>query len=149
MNETINNFIKFGYHYTSRENYNKIKNEGLKINQTKHLTNVFGLESEHPWVQEAYGIVPIFFSLEPLKRFGPRMFYGHEYDWVLLKVDVNGLDIAANLGLLIDYGAYIEENGFWFKRKPNWLEADEYSYDDLQGSDTFNLQNVIKKREHL
>ncbi len=144
MNETINNFIKFGYHYTSRENYNKIKNEGLKINQTNHLTNTFGAEPEQNWVRRAYGLTPIFLGLNPLKQFGPRIAMGSSYDWVLLKVDVSGLDIAADLGLLIDYGAYIEENGFWFKRKPNWLEADEYSYEDLQGSDTFNLQNVIK-----
>ena len=70
--------------------------------------------------------------------------YGSNYDWVLLKVDVRGLDIAADLGFLIDYGAYIEEDGFWFKRKPNWLGDDEYSYEDLQGSDTFDLNSVIK-----
>ena len=70
---------------------------------------------------------------------------GSSYDWVLLKVDVKGLDIAADLGLLIDHGAYIEENGFWFKRKPEWLGSDDYSYEDLQGSDTFDLNTVIKK----
>ena len=56
-----------------------------------------------------------------------------------------GLTIfAADLGLLIDHGAYMEENGFWFKKKPNWLGAAEYSYEDLQGSDTFDLNSVIK-----
>jgi hypothetical protein len=144
MNETINNFITFGYHYTSRESFNKIKIEGLKINQPVHLTNTFDTESDKTWVRKAYGLTPIFLSLQPLKQFGPRMPHGSNYDWVLLKVDVTGLDVAADLGLLIDHGAYIEEDGFWFKRKPVWLGSDEYSYDDLQGSDTFDLPLVIK-----
>lgn len=145
MTETVNTFVDYGYHYTSRQNYEKIKTEGLKINQSNHLTNTFGAESEQNWVKRAYGLTPIFLSLEPLKQFGPRMPIGSTYDWILLKVDVKGLDIAADLGLLIDHGAYIEEDGFWFKRKPAWLQADEYSYEDLQGSDTFDLPTVIKK----
>ena len=139
LSEIKNTTIDFGYHYTSKENYDKMQKEGLKINQSQHLTH--GGE----WVKNAYGITPIFLSLKPLKQFGPRMPYGSNYDWVLLKVDVRGLDIAADLGFLIDYGAYIEEDGFWFKRKPNWLGDDEYSYEDLQGSETFDLNNVIKK----
>ena len=138
LSEIKNTTIDFGYHYTSKENYDKMQKEGLKINQSQHLTH--GGE----WVKNAYGITPIFLSLKPLKQFGPRMPYGSNYDWVLLKVDVRGLDIAADLGFLIDYGAYIEEDGFWFKRKPNWLGDDEYSYEDLQGSDTFDLNSVIK-----
>lgn len=138
--EVLNRSIDYGYHYTSKENYEKIQKEGLKINQRENLTNTFGNESDN-WVRNAYGMTPIFFSLEPLERFGS----GSSYDWVLLKVDVKGLDIAADLGLLIDHGAYIEENGFWFKRKPEWLGSDDYSYEDLQGSDTFDLNTVIKK----
>lgn len=145
ISETVNNFIDYGYHYTSKENYEKIKIEGLKINQSSNLTNTFGMESDKTWVRTAYGITPIFLSLEPLKQFGPRVPMGSEYDWVLLKVNVKGLDIAADLGLLVDYGAYIEENGFWFKHKPNWLDSDDYSYEDLQGSDTFDLPTVVKK----
>lgn len=142
--EALNSSIDYGYHYTSKENYEKIQKEGLKINQRENLTNTFGNESDN-WVRNAYGITPIFLSLEPLERFGPRRPMGSSYDWVLLKVDVKGLDIAADLGLLIDHGAYIEENGFWFERKPKWLDDYEYSYEDLQGSDTFDLNTVIKK----
>jgi len=143
--ESLNSSIDYGYHYTSKENYEKIQKEGLKINQRENLTNTFGNESDKSWVRKAYGITPIFLSLEPLERFGPRRPMGSSYDWVLLKVDVKGLDIAADLGLLIDHGAYIEENGFWFKRKPEWLGSDDYSYEDLQGSDTFDLNTVINK----
>lgn len=144
LTETQNTEIKFGYHYTSRENYEKIKKDGLRINQSSHLTNTFDIESDKTWVRKAYGMTPIFLSLEPLKRFGPRMPMGSDYDWILLKVNVEGLDIAADLGLLIDHGAYIEEDGFWFKRKPEWLSASDYSYTDLQGSDTFDMNKVIK-----
>lgn len=143
--EALNSSIDYGYHYTSKENYEKIQKEGLKINQRENLTNTFGNESDKSWVRKAYGMTPIFLSLEPLERFGPRRPMGSSYDWVLLKVDVKGLDIAADLGLLIDHGAYIEENGFWFKRKPEWLGSDDYSYEDLQGSDTFDLNTVINK----
>ena len=138
LNEITNDFIDYGYHFTSKANYEKIQKEGLRINQSQHLTH--GDE----WVKNAYGITPIFLSLEPLEKFGPSRPYGSGYDWVLLKVDVRRLDIAADLGLLIDHGAYIEEDGFWFKRKPNWLDDYEYSYEDLQGSDTFNLRSVIQ-----
>lgn len=144
LNDALNTSVDHGYHYTSKESYDKIKKEGLRINQSSHLTNTFGMESDKTWVRKAYGMTPIFLSLEPLTRFGPRMPMGSDYDWVLLKVDVKGLDIAADLGLLIDYGAYIEEDGFWFKRKPEWLDSSDYSYNDLQGSDTFDLNKVIK-----
>ncbi len=143
LSEIENTTIDFGYHYTSKENYDKIQKEGLRINQRENLTNKFGNESDN-WVKRAYGLTPIFLSLKPLKQFGPRMPMGSNYDWVLLKVDVRGLDIAADLGFLIDHGAYIEEDGFWFERKPKWLDDYEYSYEDLQGSDTFDLNSVIK-----
>lgn len=138
LNEITNDFIDYGYHFTSKANYEKIQKDGLRINQSQHFT--YGDD----WIKNAYGITPIFLSLEPLEEFGPSSSSESSYDLVLLKVDVRGLDIAADLGLLIDHGAYIEEDGFWFKRKPNWLDDDEYSYEDLQGSDTFHLRSVIQ-----
>jgi len=135
LNETSNNFIKYGFHYTNRDNYNKIKNEGLKINQSMHLT-----ARDNNWMRNVYDMIPIFLSIVPLAQY--------EYainDWVLLKVDAQGLNIAADIGTLIDYGAYIEEDGFWFKQKPFWLNATEFQYEELHGSDNFNLQRVIKQ----
>jgi hypothetical protein len=135
LNETNNSFVKYGFHYTSRENYNKIKNEGLKINQPMHLTN-----RDNSWVVRAYNMIPVFLSIVPLPQ------YEHEIkDWVLLKVDVSGLNVAADLGTLIEFGAYIEETGFWFERRPFWLKGDEFEYDELEGSDKFNLPRVIKQ----
>lgn len=118
LTETSNRFVKYGFHYTSRESYNKIKNEGLKINQPMHLTT-----RDNSWMKNAYGMIPIFLSTVPIPR------YEHAIsDWVLLKVDAQGLNIAADIGTLIDYGAYIEEDGFWFKQKPFWLKSTEFQY---------------------
>ena len=44
--EALNSSIDYGYHYTSKENYEKIQKEGLKINQRENLTNTFGNESD-------------------------------------------------------------------------------------------------------
>ena len=135
LNETHNSFVKYGFHYTSRENYNKIKNEGLKINKPMHLTT-----RDNKWVLRAYGMIPVFLSIVPLPQ------YEHEIkDWVLLKVDVSGLNVAADLGTLIEFGAYIEETGFWFERRPFWLNGNEFEYDELEGSDKFDLPRAIKQ----
>jgi len=144
LSEITNTSFDYGYHYTSRENYEKIKTEGLRINQPKH--HAIGITE---WaIENAYGMSPIFMGVKPQKQYGPRTpLGGQPINWVLLKVNVSGLNIAADIGTLIDHGAYVEENGFWFKKKPDWLGADEYSYEDLQGSETFDLNNVIKKTE--
>lgn len=131
--ETNNTFIKYGYHYTTIENYDKIKSGGLITNQASNY--VIG---NNDWILNAYGKIPIFLSTEPLSEYKTE-------NGILLKVNVEGLDIAADLGTLIDYGAYIEEDGFWFENKPKWLDDSEYSYDDLQGSYTFDLPTVIKE----
>jgi hypothetical protein len=140
LKETINDSIDYGYHYTNKKNYEKIKTEGLKINQSMHMTL-----RNNEWMLDAYGKIPIFLGTKPLTQYGPRIPVGSEYDWVLLKVDVNGLDIAADIGTMIDFGAYIEKDGFWFKQKPFWLNDTEFNYDDLQGSDKLDLFKVINQ----
>lgn len=135
LKETNNRFVKYGYHYTSRKNYNKIKNEGLKINQPMHLTT-----RDNSWMINAYDMIPIFLSIVPLPQYERSI-----EDWVLLKVDVSGLNIAADIGTLIDFGAYVEEDGFWFKQRPFWLNGEEFQYDELQGSDKFDLPRVIQQ----
>lgn len=142
LNETLNNVIEYGYHYTSKNNYEKIKTEGLKINQSMHMTN-----RDNKWMLNAYGKIPIFLGTKPLTQYGPRVPGGSDYDWILLKVNVKGLDIAADIGTLIDYGAYIEDDRFWFKQKPIWLNDTEFTYDDLNGSDKLDMFSVIKRTQ--
>lgn len=141
LNETLNNTIEYGYHYTTKDSYKKIKTEGLKVNQEVNVK----VTAHDYWMVPAYGVKPIFMGTEPLKQFGERRPIGSEYDWVLLKVDVKGLDIAADLGILTEYGAHIEDNGFWFKQKPQWLDGNEFTFEDLQGSDTLDMVKVIKQ----
>lgn len=143
LQEIENNFIDFGYHYTTVDKLESIKENGLKINQQPHHS----ISGTH-WIHTAYGMSPIFMGIRPQKQYGPRFPLGSTpIDWVLLKVNVTGLDIAADLGTLINYGAYIEENGFWFKRKPAWLNDNNFTYDELQGSDAFDLKKVIKNTQ--
>lgn len=141
VNEVQNDFIHYGYHYTSKSSYERIESEGLKVNQSLN-DKITAIDY---WMKPAYGVKPIFMGTEPLRQFGERRPYKQEYDWVLLQVDVRTLDIAADLGMLTEFGAYIEEDGFWFKNKPSWLDASEFTFDDLQGSDKFNLVKVIKQ----
>ena len=141
VNEVQNNFIEFGYHYTTKDSYRIIESEGLKINQEVNIK----ITAHDYWMMPAYGVKPIFMGTVPLKQFGERRPISEQYDWVLLKVDVKGLDIAADLGMLTEFGAHIEDNGFWFKQKPFWLGDTEFTFDDLQGSDTFDLVKVIKQ----
>ena len=141
VNEIQNHFIQYGYHYTTKDSYKRIESEGLRVNQDVNIK----VTAHDYWMKPAYGVKPIFMGIEPLKQFGERRPIGSEYDWVLLKVDVKGLDIAADLGILTEYGAHIEEDGFWFKQKPKWLDGSEFTFEDLQGSDTFDLVKVINQ----
>lgn len=141
LNETINNSIEYGYHYTTKQNYEKIKVEGLKVNQKLNDK----ITAHDYWMKPAYGMSPIYMGTKPLTQYGERRPYSHSYDWVLLKVNVKGLDIAADLGILTEFGANIEDNGFWFKQKPQWLDSNEFTFDDLQGSDKLDLFKVINQ----
>lgn len=140
LKEAENNFIEFGYHYTTTDRLPSIIKDGLKINQPIQHTNV-----SNDWVHIAYNMSPIFMGITPQTQYGPRTpLGGKSVDWVLLKVNVSGMNIAADLGTLIDYGAYIEENGFWFKNAPSWLNGDNFTYDELQGSENLDLSRVIQ-----
>lgn len=138
--EIENNSIEIGYHYTTVDRLKSIQQNGLKINQ--HIQNTI---NNNEWMYKAYKMVPIFMGITPQKQYGPRTpLGGKSVDWVLLKVNVSGMNIAADLGTLIDYGAYIEEDGFWFKNVPSWLNGDNFTYDELQGSENLDLPRVIQ-----
>lgn len=142
LNEAENNFIEFGYHYTTKDRLPSIIKDGLRVNQPIQYTI-----GDNEWVHRAYGMSPIFMGITPQKEYGPRTPHGSKsVDWVLLKVNVSGMNIAADLGTLIDHGAYIEEEGFWFEKNPSWLNEYEYefTYDELQGSENLDLQRVIR-----
>lgn len=127
INENTN--LKIGFHNTSPENYELIKKQGLKINSKSYYTN-----QSNSWVKRAYGLIPVFISLQ-------EDLY-EEQGTVQLTVNIEGLKIAADLGTLIDYGAIIDENGFYFSKKgkaPEHLKAlDEITYDELISGNLVN-----------
>lgn len=138
--EIENNSIEIGYHYTTVDRLKSIQQNGLKINQ-----DIQNTINNNEWMYKAYKMAPIFMGITPQKQYGPRTpLGGKSVDWVLLKVNVSGMNIAADLGTLIDYGAYIEEDGFWFKNVPSWLNGDNFTYDELQGSENLDLPRVIQ-----
>jgi|LakMenE01Jun11ns_1017448.scaffolds.fasta_scaffold9802898_2 hypothetical protein len=108
-----------GFHTTNVENYEEIKQKGLKINQKSFYT-----KGSNDWLKRAYGIVPIFLSLSKTSY----------KEGVQLTINVKGLKKGADLGSLIDHGAIIDENGFYFEKKSNVQEKfkeEEYDYEEL------------------
>lgn len=137
--EIENNSIEIGYHYTTVDRLKSIQQNGLKINQ-----DIQNTINNNEWMYKAYKMAPIFMGINPQKQYGPRTPTGAKpVNWVLLKINVKGLNIAADLGTLIDHGAYVEDDGFWFKNKPSYLNGDDFTFDELEGSDKLDLQRVI------
>jgi len=138
VNEMILNDIRYGYHVTSEYNYDKyIRNEGLRINSSNSKFTI----GDNRWIRRAYNMIPIFLTTEIESKYSGGDSGGN----VLLRVDVRGLDIGADLGGLMDLGAYIEEDSFWFKQIPDWVVGDgEYSYEELVNeSGDFSIRDAI------
>lgn len=107
------NPLQLMYHVTSEENVETILREGLKINQPYYLTE--GAE----WTTAYYGVNPIFLSVEPWITDAKTIAWGIEEKeplaLAILKVDVAGLDLVADLASLVDRRAYFDEGYFWWK----------------------------------
>ena len=119
LNENLNSEIVF--HNTSIENLKKIEQHGLKINSEPYYTI-----GSNDWVKRAYGMIPIFASTQ-------KDHY-HEAGDVQLTIDIKGLKKAADLGSLIDFGAYIDEKGFYFEdnaKVPEEFKKEEIHYSEL------------------
>jgi len=143
VNEQILNDISYGYHVTSKDNYDKhIRQHGLRINSRNSRFTI----GDNLWIRRAYNMIPIFLTTELQSQYSKRE-DGDGGNDVLLGVDVRGLDIGADLGSLIDLGAYVGEDGFWFERMPDWVVGDgEYSYDELVNDEfgDFSIRDAIK-----
>ncbi len=91
----------YWYHTTSEVNAERIKREGLRINPSGKGKSRGSLD----WMPEAYGgITPIFLSREP----------GRYLNGVVLRVDVSGLDLVADIPGLVDFGGEVSESGIWW-----------------------------------
>jgi len=94
----------FMYHRTKVKNLKGIQKEGLK---GMHTLN--GLTEAGSWADKYYGKRPIYLSLDP-ERF--------ETDGdLLLQINVDGLDLVADLPSLVDHAANIDEDndGIWWE----------------------------------
>jgi len=138
VNEQILNDIRHGYHVTSEDNYDKyIRHDGLRINRSNSYLTI----GDNSWMRRAYNMIPIFLTTEIESKYSG----GDGGGDVLLRVDVRGLNIGADLGGLMDLGAYIEQDSFWFKQQPDWVIGDgEYSYEELVNeSGDFSIRDAI------
>jgi len=89
------------YHTTSRENAEKILREGLRINPSGKGKSRASLQ----WMPEAYGgITPIFISRKP----------GRYVNGVILKVDVSGLDLVADIPGLVDFDGRLTDHSIYW-----------------------------------
>lgn len=104
INETIKD--RFAYHITSIERIDSILENGLLVNREKNFS-----EMSLTYMMDVYGMIPVFVSLDYSS-------YGKSDPKSLrLKIDIEGIPLVADIPSLVDIGAYIEEDGIWFKRK--------------------------------
>ena len=95
----------FWYHTTSPENVESIMANGLKINSAKGKSR-----GSLDWMKEAYGgVISIFLSKDS----------GRYKNGIVLKVDVSGLSMVADIPGLIDFGGLLTDdgNGMWFEEE--------------------------------
>ena len=92
------------YHLTTPNRAELIEEEGLKINQETCLTTEAG-----KWANKYYETCPIYLSLEPyIKR--EELPEWNLKDAVVFEVDVMGMPLVADLQMLIDKGAMVDQD---------------------------------------
>ena len=119
------------YHYTKRKSLDSIRRKGLLVGQKANYTSNFFVDN----LKIAYGMVPIFCFTNK-----QNTTYNLDGDSVLLGIDEKNLKIGADIGSLVDHGAYLEDNGFWFSKdifEDFYDEKGELSYDLLINSSLF------------
>ena len=92
------------YHLTKLDRAELIEKEGLKINQEVCLTTETG-----KWAKEYYGMCPIYLSLEPYIKREELPEWDLE-NAALFEVDVTNTPLVADLQMLIDKGAIVDQD---------------------------------------
>jgi hypothetical protein len=128
----------FMYHRTHQSRVETILKDGLKINSEKNLTEAGA------WATDVYGCNPIYLSVKPDT-------YNKAEDSVLLKVDVTGLELVADLPGLVDEGGYLSNDGMYFEPGTGKMfsaadEDDEYEveYEDLLAPSSWECKKAIE-----
>lgn len=103
LKESVNNGVV--YHTTDSSRIASIMRHGLKVDSMPNYSR-----SSLEYMESVYGMVPIFvsFTEEP---------YVVSDESVMLEIDAFGLQMVADIPSLADRGAYIEQDGIWFKGK--------------------------------
>lgn len=113
------------FHRTTRDRLPNILKEGLKINQLNNITSDVGSYN----LELAYRKIPIFVS------FSSKLYPIKNQNHVLLEIDFDfDMEYSADIGFLVEKGAYLEESGFYFDIGSEGFERgfdDEYTYDCL------------------
>lgn len=97
------------YHLTTPDRAKIIEEEGLKINQEACLTTETG-----KWAKEYYDICPIYLSLEPYIKREELSEWDLE-DAVVFEVDVTNMTLVADLQMLIDKDAMVDQDSLWWE----------------------------------
>ena len=113
--------VKYMYHVTSEDRVDSIMKSGLVVNSNKGKS-LGTLE----YLQQVYGIIPVFLSLYT-KDDNQK---GHYSDGVLLKINVSGLKLVADVGMLVEEGAYVEEDYIWFEEENTPYQLESYVGDN-------------------
>ena len=117
------------YHTTTKGRLDSILTQGLRVNSEKGFST-----ASLNWMKGAYGMIPIFVSLEPGK-------YKEETDGVILEIDTSGLELVADIPGLSDIGAYIEDEYIWFEEGDEPFEMNEEDEGQIYFRDLINPDN--------
>lgn len=124
------------YHATKNENVAKIKQEGLIVNPPN---NGFTYEDFWKTIKRVYGIVPIHVTLNKNKA---SLYSSHNGQWGYTRLTINLPDsyknhMRADLGHLVELGAYIEEDEIYFMSRgvPKEIREKSFTPDDLKNGE--------------
>ena len=119
LNENVGREI--WYHLTTPDRAELIEEEGLKINQEACLTTETG-----KWANKYYRTCPIYLSLEPYIKREELPEWDLE-DATLFEVDVADMTLVADLQMLIDKGAMVDQDSekLWWEenQEPEMLKG--------------------------
>jgi hypothetical protein len=135
----------FMYHITTLEAVPDIQRDGLKIDQS------FVLTEGGQWAVDHYGANPVYLSENPWVTKAQTIAWGDEnkepVEFALLKVNVEGLPLVADLPSLVDKGGLIDEEGI------SWVEGqappDLEPYLDIEDNYSQDLKEVFAYYDYL
>ena len=83
--------------------------ESIEANGLRTGSKEVGFTKAGDWAKDVYGVQPVYLSMKPSEGGGRR------YEGITFEVDVSGLTLYPDLPALVDYGAYVEEDGVYWE----------------------------------